>query len=217
MSVNGLILAAGLSRRMGEFKPLLPVGGKTLIEHSIQSMFSGGTAHVTVVLGYRAREVEALLRERFPAEKVSIVHNPDYENTDMLASVKIGVATLPPCETFFLLPGDMPAVDGDTFFAVRAAMQKSGAKLAFPTVSGWRKHPPLVSAACIPSILAFQGQGGLRELWRQYDEETAEVSVDDTGCLLDADTPDDYQRLLWYIEQKQHIRYPAPAPKPNVI
>ncbi len=214
---NGLILAAGLSSRMGSFKPLMPVGGKTLIERSIQSMFSGGIAHVTLVLGHRAGEVEAVLRGQFPAEKIGIVHNPDYESTDMLASVKLGVAALPPCDAFFLLPGDMPAVDADTFFAVRAAQQKSGAKLAFPTLGGWRKHPPLVSSACIPSILTFHGQGGLREVWRQYDAETAEVSVDDTGCLLDTDTPDDYRRLLWYMEQRQHIRYPAPAPLPNVI
>ena len=33
--VNGLILAAGLSSRMGDFKPLLPFGNKTVIESSI--------------------------------------------------------------------------------------------------------------------------------------------------------------------------------------
>lgn len=217
MKVNGLILAAGLSSRMGNFKPLMPVGDETLIERSIQSMLGGGVAHVTVVLGHRADQVEAVLRRRFPRQKVGIVHNMRYESTDMLSSVKIGVAALPSCEAFFLLPGDMPAVDRETFLVVRSALQKTGAKLAFPTLAGWRKHPPLVSSECIPSILAFHGQGGLREVWRQYEGETAEVAVDDTGCLLDTDTPDDYRRLLRYIAQKQHVRYPAPIPVSSAI
>ncbi len=217
MKVNGLILAAGLSSRMGSFKPLMPVGEETLIERSIQSMLGGGVAHVTVVLGYQADQVETVLRRRFSHQEVGIVRNPDYESTDMLASAKIGAAALPPCVAFFLLPGDMPAVDGETFLLVRAALQKTGAKLAFPTFSGRRKHPPLVSAECIPSILAFHGGGGLREVWKQYEGETAEVAVDDTGCTLDTDTPDDYRRLLRYIEQKQDARYPLPTAVSSAI
>ena len=34
MIVNGLVLAAGMSRRMGAFKPLLRIGDKTLIEYT---------------------------------------------------------------------------------------------------------------------------------------------------------------------------------------
>lgn len=217
MKVNGLILAAGLSSRMGSFKPLMPVGAEALIERSTQSMLSGGAHHVTVVLGYRAAEAEAVLRGRFSPKRVSIVHNPNYESTDMLASAKIGIAALPACEAFFLLPGDMPAVDSETFWAVRAAMQSTSASLAFPTLEGRRKHPPLISARCIPSILAFDGPGGLREVWKQYANETAEVAVDDAGCLFDTDTPEDYRRLLRYVEKKQRARYPASIPMQSAI
>jgi molybdenum cofactor cytidylyltransferase len=217
MKVNGLILAAGLSSRMGSFKPLMPVGAETLIERSTQSMLSGGARQVTVVLGYRAAEAEAVLRGRFSPQRVSIVRNPNYESTDMLASAKIGIAALPACEAFFLLPGDMPAVDSKTFWAVHAAMQSTKASLAFPTLEGRRKHPPLISARCVPSILAFDGPGGLREVWRQYASETAEVAVDDAGCLFDTDTPEDYRRLLRYVEKKQRVRYPAPLPIQSAI
>lgn len=212
MKVNGLILAAGLSSRMGDFKPLMPVEGETLIERSVQSMLAGGSAHVTVVLGYRAAEVEAVLRQKFSRSTVAVAHNPLYASTDMLESAKIGIRALPPCDAFFLLPGDMPAVDHETFFAIQAAMYKTGAKLAFPTLQGRRKHPPLIAAECAPAIIRFKGEGGLRKIWKQYEGEMAEVSVDDAGCLLDTDTPDDYRRLLWYMERKQHIRYPVLDP-----
>lgn len=207
--VHGLILAAGRSRRMGAFKPLLPAGEGTLLEASIQSLLAGGASHVTVVLGHRADEVAGMLRKSPLLPQVSLAFNPDYAESDMLASAKIGLRAMPACDAFFLLPGDMPAIDAKTFRAVHNAMQATGASLAFPTLEGYRKHPPLVSAACIPAILAFGGDGGLREIWRQFDGKTAEVAVEDTGCLLDADTPQDYARLLAYLTEKQAARSPA--------
>lgn len=58
MIVNGLVLAAGLSRRMGALKPLLRIGDKTLIEHSVTSLLEGGAQSVTVVLGRGADKVK---------------------------------------------------------------------------------------------------------------------------------------------------------------
>ena len=40
--IGGLILTAGLSSRMGDFKPLMPLRDKTLIENSIDSMLLCG-------------------------------------------------------------------------------------------------------------------------------------------------------------------------------
>ena len=49
--IGGLILAAGLSSRMGDFKPLMPLRGKTLIENSIDSLLLCGVDPIVVVLG----------------------------------------------------------------------------------------------------------------------------------------------------------------------
>lgn len=49
--IGGLILAAGLSSRMGDFKPLMPLRGKTLIENTIDSLLLCGVAPIVVVLG----------------------------------------------------------------------------------------------------------------------------------------------------------------------
>ena len=63
-AICGLVLAAGLSTRMQAFKPLMPLRGKTLIENTIDSVFSSGAKQVVVVTGHRAEELEPLLRER---------------------------------------------------------------------------------------------------------------------------------------------------------
>ena len=85
--ICALILVAGMSRRMGDFKPLLPLRGRTLIENSVDSVLSGGADTAVVVTGYRAEDVERVLSRSF-GERVSFVRNNEYEVTDMMTSVR---------------------------------------------------------------------------------------------------------------------------------
>ena len=190
--VCGLILAAGLSTRMGEFKPLMPLRGKTLIENTVDSVFDGGAVSVTVVVGYRGEELSALLNARY-AERAHIVWNPDYAATDMLRSIQIGCQALPPCDGFFLLPGDMPVVRRETFRRLAEAWSPEVPGVVFPMLDGYRKHPPLIDFRLVPELLAYKGEGGLRELWRRQEKWIRTVPVDDEGVWVDLDTQTDYQ------------------------
>lgn len=190
--INGLILAAGLSSRMGDFKPLMPLCGKTLIENSIDSMLLSGVGRIVVVLGHRGADLEAILRSRYIGDTIVTVYNRDFATTDMLTSVKVGLAAMPPCDAFFLLPGDMPVVAKETFLAIYRAMPEVGTAITFPTLNGYRKHPPLISAAFIPEILRYEGENGLRGLWQQHHDQIETVAVDDIGCWTDLDTFEQY-------------------------
>lgn len=191
-TISALVLAAGLSSRMGDFKPLLPLREKTLIENAIDSVLQGGAGTVVVVTGFHAEEVEAVL-ERY-GDRVRFVRNPDYARTDMLCSIRIGVRALPPCDAFYLLPGDMPVVRQSTFERLRAARRPDRVSIIFPTLDGYRKHPPLIDAGMIPEIASFHSEGGLRELWKRHEAKIITVPVDDKGVWVDVDTPDDYHR-----------------------
>lgn len=190
--IGAVVTAAGLSSRMGAFKPLLPLAGATVIEHTVASLLRGGAGQVTVVTGYRADQVEAALHRTFD-ERVRCVRNENYAASDMMASVRIGVSALAPCDAFFLLPGDMPAVGEATFAALRQARDEKRAAVVFPALEGRRKHPPLIDSRLIPEILAFDGQGGLRELWSWHEGALVTVAVTDKGVALDLDTPADYE------------------------
>lgn len=200
MKINGIILAAGLSSRMGAFKPILKLKEKTIIEHSVESMFHAGVNQLIVVLGYRGEEIEALLCDKYDNSRLTFVYNRKYADTDMLASVKIGISSLDSCDAFYLLPGDMPAINTETFIGIKEIMCKTHAMVAFPTIDGHRKHPPLISWRCIDCILRFNGEGGLREIWRKFENQVVTVPVDDLGCMIDADTKEDYSRLMDYME-----------------
>ena len=191
-TICGLVLAAGLSRRMGEFKPLLPFRGKTLIENTIDSILSSGAHQVVVVTGHRAQELEPILEKRY-GDRVILAHNADFASTDMLHSIRVGCRAMPACGAFFLLPGDMPVVEERTF---RRILDRRDGSLSviFPTLDGYRKHPPLVDSRLIPRILSFSGEGGLRQFWKEQESVIRTVSVDDAGVWVDLDTREDYRQ-----------------------
>lgn len=200
-TICGLILAAGLSTRMGEFKPLMPLRGKALIENTIDSVFSSGASQVVVVTGHRADELEPLLTEKY-GSRVILTRNPDFATTDMLHSIRTGCRVMPQCGAFFLLPGDMPLVQERTFRKILE--QRDGSlSVIFPTLDGFRKHPPLVDYRLIPEILAFGGDGGLRQFWKEREALIRTVAVDDAGVWVDLDTREDYKKCKEQYEKKR--------------
>ena len=190
-TICGLVLAAGLSRRMGEFKPLLRFRDKTLIENTVDSILESGAKQVVVVTGYRAEELEAILGEKYEG-RVILTRNHEFATTDMLHSIQVGCEAIPECDAFFVLPGDMPVVKQSTFRKVLA--QRDGTPgVIFPTLDGYKKHPPLVDYRLIPQILSFHGEGGLRRFWQEQEALIRTVAVDDEGVWVDLDTQEDYK------------------------
>ncbi|MCD7945068.1 MAG: nucleotidyltransferase family protein [Clostridiales bacterium] len=198
----GLVTAAGMSSRMGAFKPLLPLGEHTVIEATVDSLLTSGAGSVTVVTGYRGDEVEVVLSQHF-GEQVDFVRNGDYASTDMLQSVRLGCEALPLCDAFFLLPGDMPAAGEETFRLLADAWRETPDRVVFPTLNGRRKHPPLIPATLIPEILSFCGEGGLRAFWGKLDGRLRTVPAEDPGTGLDLDTPEDYRTCLALLEGRR--------------
>src|SRR6266446_2351457 len=60
--VAAILLAAGRSRRMGAFKPLLPFGETTVIESCISSLRAADVQDIIVVVGHRARDIREKLK-----------------------------------------------------------------------------------------------------------------------------------------------------------
>ncbi len=188
MRVGALIPAAGMSSRMGRFKPLLPFWGETVIERSAATALELADTAVAV-LGKRAEELAELLLGRF-GERLTLAYNRDFAQTDMLASVKLGLRALGECGCFFLVPADMPLIAPATYEALLAAYD--GAHILIPSVNGRRGHPPLIPARAIPDILAYEGEGGLRAVFERVG--VREIPVPDEGAVLDLDTWEDYER-----------------------
>ena len=194
MRTAGLILAAGLSSRMGTLKQLLPLDGKPFIAHAADVFFDAGIADVRVVTGFRADEVRSALRPR----PVRFLHNDAYASTEMFDSVRIGLADLlyDGVDRAFLLPADMPYVPASILPLLIARMDETGADAIFPSRNMRRLHPPLLNADCMRRLYAYDGTNGLRGGFAACVERAEYVVTDEIGCTIDVDTPDDYDRLL---------------------
>lgn len=194
---GAVIPAAGLSSRMGAFKPLLPFGGRTVIEAAVSSVMPFVATAVAVV-GYRGDELSEALSGRF-GERLTIVENPDYAATDMLRSVQLGLKALGECDAFFLLPADMPLIAPTVYEALMGAYDAS-CDVIYPAFDGRRGHPPLIASSLIPAILSFEGDGGLRAILSNCNTKT--VAISDSGILTDLDTPKDYEKSRLSINRK---------------
>jgi putative nucleotidyltransferase with HDIG domain len=180
-----IVLAAGFSSRMGAFKPLLPFGERTLVDHVVTNLRAAGVGRIHVVTGFQA---DALAPE-LARLGVTRAHNPDFA-AGMFSSVQAGVASLPAdVEAFLLAPVDVTLAR-----VLRAAAARDSA-IVYPTYRGKRGHPPIVRRALFAEILSSDGDGGLRALLARHDDEASEVAVFDWGCLADMDRHDDYRRL----------------------
>ena len=84
--LSAIILAGGLSSRMGTNKLLLPYENHTIIEHIVENVCNAGVEEVIVVTGHEAIKVKTALR-KFP---VKFVHNANYA-TGITTSIQQGV------------------------------------------------------------------------------------------------------------------------------
>ncbi len=189
--VAAIVLAAGRSSRMGDFKPLLPFAGRTLIGHVVASLRAAGVTRIHVVTGFNA---EALAPE-IDRLGVTRAQNADFDR-GMLSSVQAGVASLPAdTEAFLLMPVDVPLVRASTITRLLDAASADEAAVLYPAFRGERGHPPVIRRALFAEILAFDGAGGLSALLARREAEARNVAVFDWGCLEDMDRPEDHHRL----------------------
>jgi molybdenum cofactor cytidylyltransferase len=182
--VEGVVLAAGLSTRSGQYKMAMPLGDRTVIERSIEGMYEL-VSRVIVVVGWKADLVRSLLAG-YP--KVECVANDDFQ-AGMFTSVKTGIAHVR-APRFFLLPGDHPLVGAEIY----ASMLTVTGDIVIPSFKGRRGHPVLFSSHLIPEILRYPDSATLRDYIRA--KGYTEVEVGQEGILLDIDTPEDYRAVL---------------------
>lgn len=189
MKLAAVILAAGFSSRMVEFKPLMRLGEETLLARCAALFRHAKIRTILCVTGHRHAEVETEANHL----GLRCVHNPDYAQ-GMYTSVCAAVRELRKVDGFFLLPVDIPLVRPATIATLIAAFD--GKSVVMPRFEDTTGHPPLLPVRLVEDILKYDGQGGLQGLLdNRNKKEIKTVEVWDRGILLDADTPEDFAVL----------------------
>jgi CTP:molybdopterin cytidylyltransferase MocA len=187
-TLGALVLAAGLSSRMGEFKPLLEINGKTLLEHAVALFEVVGIEQIVTVVGHRAEDLVRILATTSSRHIV----NENYQD-GMFSSVQKGVEALQnTCDAIFLLPADIAFVRPATIQKLWDEYFKAPSPLIFyPQFQARRGHPPLLDSSLFNNILSYNGDAGMRGLLRQFQNQAVNVAVNDPFIHMDIDTPED--------------------------
>ena len=193
--IAALVLAAGMARRMGQPKVLLPwTKNATILEHIILQLTLARVDYISVVTGNRAGEV----RRRASARGVEVVHNPDYETGEMLSSLKAGLESLPShIAAALVVLGDQPRIQPRVVSQVMMAYAEGRGPIVAPRYQGQRGHPLLIDRRYWPEFFALPPDAAPRDVIKRYQSEIAFVDVSTDSILGDVDTPEDYQRERW--------------------
>ena len=191
MQIGALIVAAGMSSRMGQFKPMLSIGSISVAQRVIATLSQSGVSKIVMITGYNA----TVLERHLSGNGIIFLRNENYETTQMFDSVKIGLSYLrDKCDKILFTPVDVPLFTAKT---VKTILD-SGADLAAPICEGKQGHPILIANSLIPEILADCGEMGLKGAMDRCSVPLQRIAVDDPGTIHDADTPEDYSALVSY-------------------
>jgi CTP:molybdopterin cytidylyltransferase MocA len=188
--IAAIILAAGRSRRMGAFKPLLPFGEETVIETCIRNLRAARVNQVIVVTGHRGHEISEYLKD----SDVQFATNPD-PDSEMAASIVCGVAEVKrAAQAIMITPVDHPAADAETISAM-IEQWKCGARLIQPEYKGRGGHPVLIDARYRDELLHLDPARGLRGFFAAHAGEVLRFPVKCPYIARDMDTWEDYLAL----------------------
>jgi molybdenum cofactor cytidylyltransferase len=201
-AIAAVLLAAGRSRRMGAFKPLLPFGNKSVIQSCIDYLSSGGIEEIIVVVGHREQEI----REHLKGTSIRFAVNPNPES-EMALSIACGVSELSDSAGATLIAlVDHPAVPPTVVTTLIAEWEK-GATLVKPTWQQRGGHPVLVDLRFRKQLQNLDEAGGLKAFLAAHHRQLNRVAVNSSYVARDMDTWDDYRAL--YLEI---FGGPPPAP-----
>jgi molybdenum cofactor cytidylyltransferase len=193
--VAGVVLAAGLSTRMGTNKMLLEVGGRTLVRRAVSTALAAGLDPVLVVVGHESARVE----KELSGLRCTPVLNPEYAR-GIHASLKAGIAALPEdAQAAAVLLGDMPLVSVRMVRALVDAFRRGSAPLAI-SVYGEVVAPPIVYARSLfPELRSIDGDGCGKRVVTQHRAEALELRWPEE-TLTDLDSPQDVERVRARLE-----------------
>jgi molybdenum cofactor cytidylyltransferase len=184
--VECVITAAGRSARMGDWKPLLPFRGRSIVETVVATALRA-CARVILVTGYRGDELARLFADE---PRVAIIHNPAWE-AGMFSSQQKGIAAVRTAR-FFITPADMPLISADAYGALLAA---APADAVFPVYGGRRGHPVLFTRQVGEAALREDPSAGrMRDVAGRF--RCREIEWTDDSIQRDIDTRENYKEIM---------------------
>lgn len=189
--ISAIILAGGLSSRMGSPKQLLKLENRTFINIVTQNVLASKVDEVIVVTGYKNEEVS----NEISGLPVKVIYNPDYSQgqwTSLAAGVR---AVNPKTEAWLVFMCDQPLITHDINDYLIRKYKESKCLALRPTYQGRPGHPVILSGQLLNRFKTELGDEGARSLLAALGSDMLELPVQDEAVILDIDTLESYERL----------------------
>ncbi len=190
--ISSIILAAGLSRRMGKPKLLLRHRGKSLVRTVAENVLAAARGEVILVTGAYSREV---MQEVCELPLVT-VYNSLYalgQGTSLAAGAK---AVDPSCSGVMVLMGDQPLITPSLISNLAETFLQAGCLVMRPTYRGCPGHPVFFRNCLLPELVNLSGDRGARLVLEAHRRDLLLYPVEDQGVCFDVDTPEDYEKWI---------------------
>lgn len=190
--IDAVILAAGLSERMGTNKLLLPLGNSTVISQFLGQFPFAQFENVIVI--YHDQQVADIART-FP---LSLSHN-DNPRAGKSHSIKLGLAATNSLNGILFAVADQPLLKPDSISRLIDTFCDNLQRIVLPEVNGSLANPVIFPAELRSELQEMEEDQGGRELIRRYPERILSVPCVSEHEFYDIDTLAMYQTVvaLW--------------------
>lgn len=202
--LSAIILAAGLSSRIGQPKLLLPLKGKSVIRWTAERVLASGLGAFEEAIVVLGREAEAIERE-LEGLAVRTVFNPRFAE-GMSTSLKAGLqAVSPTAGGAMIFLGDQPLVSPEVVRGMIATFRVAGRPIVVPLYDGVRGNPVLFAASLFPELMTTDGDKGGRDVVARSPERVTNVVFPSDLSARDVDTWEDYEALCELVSSETAV------------
>lgn len=187
-SVTAVVLAAGMSRRMGAAnKLLLPVEGEPMIVRTLRA-YLGACDDLLVVTGCDADKISGAIDHL----DLRIVHNHDFQN-GQATSVAAGLRAVKDADHVLIGLGDQPFLMRQHLDALmQAHLEQRGAKITVPHNGKNRGNPIVIPGTMLPALLQDKQNPGCGKFTRERQDLVNLTNMSEPAFFRDIDTPEEY-------------------------
>ena len=190
--ISAIILAAGISKRMGQVKQLLAFRGSTVLRQIIETVLKSRADEIIVVLGYQAEKIIP----KIAREPVNIVVNPDFEQ-GMSASIKCGLGHISEeSDAVMIVLGDQPLIENEIINLLVEKNSETERGIVVPVYKGVKGHPVIFKMKYKDDLLRLTGDRGGKQIIEWHPGDVLEVEVNSESVIIGIDTKSDYRSLI---------------------
>ena len=183
-----IILASGLSKRMGQNKLLMDFKGKKMYQYCINSVKKSDIKQKIVVSAY-----DEILDYARDVGDFTIIKNEN-QALGQSQSIKMGIATAKPCLGLVFLPSDMPFITDVFLNKVCDFFMQDISCIVVPRVEGKNSMPTIFPFSLYDELSNISGDIGGRDIIKANLSKVRYFDVSDANILQDIDTMEDFEK-----------------------